>query len=264
LFYTVDFECDDREPLQAELNRICDYQDDVETKVLHRDRMNLFFLLVQDLVRKGVVKQFDSALDIGCNTGVYSRMLSDFGFRHVVGVDIVPDMIARATQTFGLSTPGRSIEFHVENAEQLATDRKFDLVLCTEVIEHTNDPGAVVERIKQLVAPGGVAVVTLPNAWSFPYLVARIAYAIKRPARNLEFEDHLKYPFPRSLRLLRGGGLKLVRVDGANLLLETHLLHAWYGKPLFGAFNRLQFALGRWGPFRYFTQFFFMLFVPER
>lgn len=263
MFYTVDFECDDRDPLQAELNRICDYEHDVETKVLHRERMNLFHLLVQDLVRRRIVTRFDSALDIGCNTGIYSQMLADFGFRHVVGVDIVPDMIGRANRTFGVQGPERSIEFHVANAEQLPTDRKYDLVLCTEVIEHTANPGAVVANIKRSVAPGGVAVVTLPNAWSLPYLVARVAYAIKRPPRNAEFEDHLKYPFPRSLRLLSGDGLRLARTDGANLLLETHLLRAWYGKPGFGAFNHAQFALGRLWPLKYFTQFFFMVLVPE-
>jgi len=105
-------------------------------------------------------------------------------------------------------------------------------------------------------------VITLPNAWSFPFQSARLAYAIKRPPHNLEFEDHLKYPFPRSLRLLRGGGLRLVRTDGANLLLESHLLKLLYGKPSFATFNRLQFQLGRWWPFKYFTQFFFMVLVP--
>jgi len=132
LFYSVDFACDDRDPLQARLNQICDYENDVETKILHRERMNLFFLLMQDLIRRGVVTAFDSALDVGCNTGIYSKMLGDFGFRHVLGVDIVPDMIERANRTFATSEPGRSIAFTVANAEELDTSRKYDFILCTE------------------------------------------------------------------------------------------------------------------------------------
>ncbi len=263
MFYSVDFACDDRDPLQARLNRICDYEHDVETKVLHRERMNLFFLLMQDLIRRGVIASFDSALDVGCNTGVYSRMLSDFGFRNVLGVDIVPDMIERANREFGVQGPERTIEYRVANAEELDTSKKYDFVLCTEVIEHTSRPDLVVANLKQLVSPTGVAVITLPNAYSLPFQVARLAYAIKKPPRNLEFEDHLKYPFTRSLRLLQGDGLKLVRTDGANLVVDTHVLKLFYGKPGFAGLNRAQFQLGRLWPFKYFTQFFFMVLVPE-
>ena len=263
MFYKVDFACDDQDELQARLNRICDYAEDVETKVLHRERMNLFFLLMQDLIRGGVATDFGSALDIGCNTGIYSKMISDFGYQRVRGIDIVPDMIERASRTFGMDEGGRSIAFDVADAERLDRELKYDFILCTEVIEHTAHPELVIANIKQMLSPRGVAVVTLPNAWSFPYQVARLAYAIKRPPRNLEFEDHLKFPFPRSLRLLRGDGLRLVRTDGANLLLETHLLRLLYGTPAFAPFNRLQFGLGRMWPFRYFAQFFFMVLVRD-
>jgi len=259
LFYAVDFACNDQDALQAKLNQICDYENDVETKVLHRERMNLFFLLMQDLIRRRVITSLGSALDIGCNTGVYSRMLADFGFARVTGFDIEPGMIERASRTFATSEGGRSIEFKVANAEQLDHDRTYDFILCTEVIEHTVRPDLVVANIERLLAPGGVAVVTLPNAWSMPYAVARLAYRIKRPPRNTEFEDHQKYPFPRSLALMRGTGLKVVRTDGANLLLETHLLRMLHRTPVFAPFNRLQFSLGRLWPFKYFTQFFFMV-----
>ena len=263
MFYAVDFACDDKDELQARLNRICDYENDVETKVLHRARMNLFFLLMQDLVRRGGVTEFGSALDIGCNTGIYSKMLSDFGFKHVFGVDIVPDMIERANQTFGSDQDGRTVAFQVADAEKLDRTQKYDLILCTEVIEHTGRPDLVVENIKATLSPRGVAIVTLPNAWSFPYQAANLAYRIKRPPKNQEFEDHLKYPFVRSLKLMNGGGTRIVYADGANLLLETHVLRLLYGTPLFAPFNRLQFGLGRLWPFKYFAQFFFMVLVRE-
>jgi 2-polyprenyl-3-methyl-5-hydroxy-6-metoxy-1,4-benzoquinol methylase len=39
----------------------------------------------------------------------------------------------------------------------------FDRVICTEVLEHTEDPRAVLAEIRRLVRPGGVAVITVPN-----------------------------------------------------------------------------------------------------
>jgi 2-polyprenyl-3-methyl-5-hydroxy-6-metoxy-1,4-benzoquinol methylase len=260
LFYKVDFACDDRDALQAELNRICDYENDLETKVLHRARMNLFFLLVRDLVRSGTIVERGSALDIGCNTGIYSKMMSDFGFAKVLGIDIVPRMIETATRTFG--QPG-AIEFRLQNAEELDTAQKFDLILCTEVIEHTARPELVVANIKAMLSPRGVAIVTLPNAWSLPFQVAHFAYRTLHKPRNPEFEDHMKFPFPRALALAKGGGTRIAHTDGASLLLESHLLHALAGTPLFAPFNRAQFALGRLWPFKYFAQFFFMVLVRE-
>ncbi|WP_417771081.1 class I SAM-dependent methyltransferase [Stappia sp.] len=41
-------------------------------------------------------------------------------------------------------------------------DRKFDAVLCTEVLEHVPDPAASLRKIARLVAPGGELIVTAP------------------------------------------------------------------------------------------------------
>lgn len=39
----------------------------------------------------------------------------------------------------------------------------FDRVICTEVLEHTVDPQAVLGAIARMLAPGGRAVITVPN-----------------------------------------------------------------------------------------------------
>ena len=96
MYYRVSFRCDDRDPLQMELDRLYDYADDIETRVLHRLRLNLFFQLLRELIDRRVVTRFESALDVGCNAGVYSKILSDFGFRRVDGIDIDEGHIARA------------------------------------------------------------------------------------------------------------------------------------------------------------------------
>jgi hypothetical protein len=81
LFYEVDFKSDDRDPLQTRLNEICDYANDVETKVLHRAEMNLFFLLVQDLVRTGWIREFGNALDIAATRACIRRSSRTSGSR---------------------------------------------------------------------------------------------------------------------------------------------------------------------------------------
>src|SRR5439155_4868510 len=167
--YQVDFACRDSDPLQQLLNELYEYGDDLETKVLHRLRLNLFTLLVGDLIRDRTVTRFETAIDIGCNSGMYSALLSDLGFRRVLGIDVVPKMIATAERHFATAGAGRSVEFRLQPAETLAGAGTFDFLLCTEVIEHTNDPARTIENIRGLLAPGGVAVISMHDCLSLPY-----------------------------------------------------------------------------------------------
>lgn len=59
---------------------------------------------------------------------------------------------------------GYDVEFlkgEVDKMNPLPTG--FDRVICTEVLEHTKDPRAVLGAIARMVAPGGRAVITVPN-----------------------------------------------------------------------------------------------------
>jgi SAM-dependent methyltransferase len=259
MFYRVDFRCDGRDPLQRMLDDLYDYAGDPETRVLHRVRLNLFYRLLEELITDRVVTGFDAALDIGCNAGAYSKILSDFGFRRVEGIDIDAAQIARADAAFAVATPQRTIEFRVADAEALDRTPRYDFVLCTEVIEHTARPGRVVENLASALLPGGIAVVTLPNAFSLPYAAARAAYRLRRKPRDPVFEDHLKYPFWRALALFRPHGLEVVRTAGANLWLDGRVIRMLSGTPLLAAASRTQFPLARRWPFKYTAMFFCMV-----
>ena len=259
MFYRVDFRCDARDPLQRMLDDLYGYAHDPETRVLHRVRLNLFHRLLAELIADRVIPGFDTALDIGCNAGVYSKILSDFGFRRVEGIDIDAGQIAKAEAAFAVASPERTIEFRVADAEQLERPSHYDFVLCTEVIEHTARPERVVGNLAAALRPGGVAVITLPNAFSLPYAAARAAYRVRRKPRDPVFEDHLRYPFWRALRLFQPHGLQVVRTTGANLCLDGRAIRALARTPLLAAVSRAQFDLARRWPLKYTAMFFCMV-----
>jgi 2-polyprenyl-3-methyl-5-hydroxy-6-metoxy-1,4-benzoquinol methylase len=259
MFYRVDFRCDDRDPLQRQLDELYGYRDDVETRVLHRLRLNLFFLLLRELIEERVVTRLDSALDIGCNAGVYSKILSDSGFRRVEGIDIDAGQVAKAEAAFAATSPERSIQFRVANAEELDARGRYDFVLCTEVIEHTVRPQRVIENLAAALDPGGIALVTMPNAFSLPYKVAQFTHWARRKARDPVLEDHLKYPFWRSLRLFDPHGLEVVRTTGTNLCFDARLLRMLARTPFLAPLSRAQFALARRWPLKYAAMFFYMV-----
>lgn len=258
-FYRVDFALDDDDDLQALLNGLYGYGDDLSTKVHHRNRLNLFSVLLDRLVREGVLESTDTALDVGCNAGVYSKLLSERGFRSVVGIDVDAEKIERARSAFELHAPGRSIAFERLDAEEIGDLGTFDLVLCTEVIEHTRRPERVIEGIAAAVAPGGVAVVSLPNAFSLPFLLMRLTRAASRRPVDADLRAHLSYPSYRSVRLFDGRGVELVATTGTNLVLVGPLIRLLYGRSWFPLLNRLNFRLAAAWPLKYLSQFFFLV-----
>jgi 2-polyprenyl-3-methyl-5-hydroxy-6-metoxy-1,4-benzoquinol methylase len=52
----------------------------------------------------------------------------------------------------------------------------FDRIVCTEVLEHTRDPEAILAAIGRLLRPDGVAVVTVPN----DPLIQRLKNVVRR------------------------------------------------------------------------------------
>jgi len=252
-FYAVDFSVDDGDELQRTLNDLYRYRDDVATKVLHRNRLNLFYTLLGDLIDRGVVKQFGNAVDVGCNAGAYCQMLSDFGFKSVSGFDIEPEYVERARVAFA----DAGIDFSVGRAEQL--HGSYDFILCTEVIEHTDEPLQVVASIKRALNPGGVAVLSVPNRISLPYLGKWAVYRLRRWQVSEDMAAHLSFPFYRTIRLFNRDGVRVIATDGANLMFNKPLLKLLYPTPLFRPLNRLNFRLARRWPLKYFSQFFYVV-----
>lgn len=64
----------------------------------------------------------------------------------------------------GLQT--RTWDFHqidiICDLYDIPEDRKFDVVLCTEVMEHVTDPVRALEKMVRLLAPGGRLILTAP------------------------------------------------------------------------------------------------------
>lgn len=59
------------------------------------------------------------------------------------------------------------------------------LVIAGEVIEHIDDPGAFLDGLQALVAPGGRLIVTTPNAYGLFNVVASLAH------REINHPDHV-------------------------------------------------------------------------
>lgn len=99
-------------------------------------------------------------LDVGCGTGYGSFYLSLFGHQ-VLGIDVNKDVIEWAESQFGRD--GYRLEFKQASATDIpAADERFGAVVAFELLEHIADPKAALEEIREVLAPGGVFLFSIP------------------------------------------------------------------------------------------------------
>jgi 2-polyprenyl-3-methyl-5-hydroxy-6-metoxy-1,4-benzoquinol methylase len=97
-------------------------------------------------------------LDIASGAGYGSQMLGVAGARAVVGVDISPETVEYARKNYQTS----SVEFVCANAEQFESQERFDVIVSFETIEHLHNPAKFLERIHNLLIPGGDLIMSVP------------------------------------------------------------------------------------------------------
>lgn len=259
----LDIVCDDATNLQKQLNALYAYENDLSTKIYHRSRIALFQTMLRGLTASGVIKKFGAAMDIGCNAGFYSKIISDAGFRDVLGIDINSVYVAKAIQAFGSDAAGKRVAFETMDATAIPADKLYDFILCTEVIEHTNNPDAVIASIMTLLAPGGIAVISLPNCVSLGYSTSYLAAWLKGRGIGRELRDHLKFPFYKGPRLFKRKGARILASVGVNCMFNDYLLFFLHGTPLLDTLNRLNFWLSKRWPWKCFSQFYFFVIVKN-
>lgn len=98
-------------------------------------------------------------LDVGCGNGVISRHLGQFGYE-VLGIDISEKTIAvaNARNTYP------NVKFAAISAEALtAQGETYDAVICSEVLEHLDQPQLLLQTIHDSLKDDGLLIVTVPN-----------------------------------------------------------------------------------------------------
>jgi SAM-dependent methyltransferase len=131
--------------------------------------------------------------------------LSTFG--KVTGVDFSQTGIAFAAEHYGAHGT-----FCLADAESptlgLAAEARFDVVVCSEVLEHTLDHADLIGQIAQFLRRGGWCVLTTPNGNVWPQFCVDPRFrAGLQPIEN--------WVSPRGLReLLAAAGFRVARHEG--------------------------------------------------
>jgi len=150
-----------------------------------------------------------SALDVGCGAGLLAEPLARLGAR-VTGLDAAPEVIAVARDH--AAAQGLEIDYRIGAVEGLKGE--FDLVTSLEVIEHVADPGQFLKALAARLAPGGLLILSTPNAtgWSKLLMITLGEGLGQIPKGTHKFD---KFITPERMKvLLENAGLKCCDTEG--------------------------------------------------
>ncbi len=131
-------------------------------------------------------------LDISCGEGYGSFLLSKWGAKEVVGIDISEEAIKKAKKNF----KAKNVKYLVQDASNLKKldDNYFDLVVSFETFEHIKNCDDYLREIKRVSKKDATIVISCPNDYYYyatdeqfnPYHMRKYTFEdFKKQAENI-------------------------------------------------------------------------------
>ena len=157
------------------------------------------------------------ATDVGCGAGLLAEPLARMGAA-VTAIDAAPENVAAAR--LHAERQGLAIDYRAGGVEALHGER-FDLVTSMEVIEHVANPATFVAALTDLLAPGGIMILSTPNRTPLSHLaMIRIGEGLGMVPKGTH--DWHKFLTPDELTdLVEASGLRVIDRKGLSFSPAT-------------------------------------------
>lgn len=172
-----------------------------------------------------------SLLDIGSSSGIVDEYLADY-FKSLVGIDIDEPAIKRAKEHSQKS----NLVFQLGDAMHLQfEDNTFDIVICSQVYEHTACPESMLDEIFRVLVPGGICYFAASNRLMFnePHHNLPLLSVMPRPIAHLYIKLAKKGNYYHELHYTYWGLKKLVQRFQVHdyteiIITNPHKYHVGY------------------------------------
>lgn len=192
------------------------YQNGVKTNYLQKRWHDGKIKVVMALLNSSRVPA--TILDVGSASGWFlSELKKHFPESACTGVDIYEPAIAYAKKHY------KDIEFRVGDAHKLPfRSATFDLVICTEVLEHVVEPESVVSELARVLKPGGRAVIEMDSG---NFLFKMVWYWWTNIRKGVWRDSHI-HVFDAEIleRLLKKSSMEIIRRKNFNFTMGVAFL----------------------------------------
>lgn len=178
------------------------YQSGIKKNFLQRIwHTNKLREVLKEIKNIGLLKK---VLDVGCASGWFiSEISKKYPKANYYGIDIYDKGINFARKNYP------RIKFRVADAHRIPYQSNFfDLVVCTEVLEHVDVPKAVLLEIKRVLRKNGIAIIELDSG---SWLFSLVWFLWRKGKGNVWKEAHLHSFNPQKLeRVSLECGFKII------------------------------------------------------
>lgn len=152
-----------------------------------------------------------SVLDVGCGDGAFLELSASRGF-NTTGLEISEERVKRAKRF--LRSKGVSADVAVGDVNKTPfKGGTFDIVVASEVIEHTLNPRKAVSELVRIAKPGGTVIITVPYRESLSFEQCVHCGKLTPKAGHL-----YSFDIPQGKKIFKSAGLKNIKF---NLLVPT-------------------------------------------
>jgi SAM-dependent methyltransferase len=144
-------------------------------------------------------KKRTAVLDIGSGMGTFLVAAKPY-YQTAVGLDVSEQMASFVERQLG-------VKVFLEQFENFQFEKKFSLIHMSHVIEHIPDPKRWLDKAKEMLEPGGILVINVPNKFSISFRMQHLFYKLKLKkqfsdawADDTRTPDHLFEPTVRSMK----------------------------------------------------------------
>ena len=153
-------------------------------------------------------------LDIGCGGGLLSEPMCRLG-ANVVGIDASKKNIEVAK--FHAKKNNLKINYRCSSPEVFKSNKKFDVVLNMEIIEHVEDVNLFIKKSSQLLKKNGLMFIATLNKTLKSYLFAIIGAEYVLRWLPIGTHDWEKFVKPEDLiKISKKNNLKIEKLNGFN------------------------------------------------
>ncbi|TQL69397.1 methyltransferase family protein [Nocardioides albertanoniae] len=128
-------------------------------------------------------------LDVGCWTGEVGRILTERGCS-VTGIEIDTEAARLAEKVLDRVVVA---DLDEKPLTELVEPGSFDVVIFADVLEHLVDPRAALEQARELLAPGGRVVISIPNVTHGSVRLALLQGRWQTTETGLLDRTHIKF-----------------------------------------------------------------------
>lgn len=156
-----------------------------------------------------------ATLDVGCGAGVITILLARLSKR-AIGIDASNTAIEFARE-LARRLRVKNVEFREGNVESLKLDQRFDLIVCSEVIEHLSRPLLLLRDLHGLLRDDGVLILSTPCTFLPSRGEKHVDRMLYSATGKCYLRPHYRFNYGYLLRELKASGLNVEGTRGCAL-----------------------------------------------